>query len=130
MDEKIFGIWFSVISIILVLVGLIFSVFGLDILPVINQQVLVPWVSSIYGAVLIGWGITLLLVGRYALSKKDYTLLEYLLYGLFLWLAIEALFSFYLGVYFNVGVDIAVFFLFAVPLGYNLLRRNKNKVVA
>ena len=130
MDEKIFVIWFSLISVILVLIGLIFTVYGLDILPVINQQVLVPWVSSIYGAVLIGWGMTLFFVGRYALTKKDYTLLEYLLSGLFMWLAIEALFSFYLGVYFNVGVDIVVFFLFAVPLGYNLLGRNKNKVVA
>ena len=123
MDEQIFVTWFSGISVILIFVGFIFSVFGLDILPVINQQVLVPWVSSIYGAVLIGWGITLFLVGRYAFRKKDYQLLEYLFYGLFFWLAIEALFSLYLGVYFNVGVDIVVFLLFSIPLAYRFLKK-------
>ena len=130
MDEQILVTWFSTISLILIIVGFIFSIFGLDILPVINQQVLIIWVSSIYGAVLIGWGITLFLVGRYAFRKKDYQLLEYLLYGLFFWLTIEALFSLYLGVYFNVGVDIAVFLLFSIPLSYSLLRKNENKVLA
>jgi hypothetical protein len=36
-------------------------------------------------------------------------LLKALLYGLGIWLLMEALFSAYLGVWFNVGLDIAVF---------------------
>jgi len=39
-----------------------------------------------------------------------------LLYGLTVWLVVEALFSAYLGVWFNVGVDIGVLALFSVPL--------------
>lgn len=117
-------LWFRTISVILVIVGLIFSVFGLNILPVVNKQVVVHWVSSIYGAVLVGWGITLFLIGSYAYNTKNYKLLEYLLYGLFSWLLIEAIFSLYLGVYFNVGVDIAVCILFSFPIIFTLLRKN------
>ena len=39
-----------------------------------------------------------------------------LLYGITVWLAVEALFSAYLGVWFNVGVDIGVLALFSIPL--------------
>jgi hypothetical protein len=42
--------------------------------------------------------------------------MKILLYGIILWLIIEAIFSFYLGVYFNVGVDFAVATLFAFPI--------------
>ncbi len=37
-------------------------------------------------------------------------------FGIAVWLVVEALFSAYLGVYFNVGVDIAVFLLFTIPM--------------
>lgn len=116
MQENVQEIWFGIISIILIIVGLIFSIFGLDILPVVNQNVLVAWTSSIYGAILVGWGITLFFIGKYAMQNKNFELLRYLLYGLFAWLFIEAVFSLYYKVYFNVGVDIAVFLLFAFPL--------------
>ena len=39
-----------------------------------------------------------------------------LLYGLIVWLFVEALASVYFRVWFNVGVDIAVLALFSVPL--------------
>jgi hypothetical protein len=39
-----------------------------------------------------------------------------ILYGLTVWLVVEAVASLYFGVWFNVGVDIAVFTLFSVPL--------------
>jgi hypothetical protein len=39
-----------------------------------------------------------------------------LLYGLTVWLVVEGLFSAYLGVWFNVGVDIGVLALFSLPL--------------
>ncbi len=108
--------WFLTISAILIVVGAIFSVFGLDILPVINQAVLVKWTSAIYGAIMIGWGTTLFLIGKRAFEKKDEELKKIIFTGITIWLSIEAVFSLYLGVYFNVGVDIAVFLLFAIPL--------------
>ena len=42
--------------------------------------------------------------------------MKILIYGIIFWLLVEAAFSAYLGVYFNVGVDIGVGALFVIPL--------------
>lgn len=128
MNLKLLMIWFSVISGILVLFGILYgfigfsvigdvsrSFFGFNILP-LDKNILLHWESAIYGAIMMGWGATLLLIGRLAFHRKDKELMKIMLYGLFIWLVVEALFSAYLGVFFNVGVDIAVFVLFSVPL--------------
>ncbi|HMB45180.1 MAG TPA: hypothetical protein VKL21_05110 [Candidatus Methanoperedens sp.] len=49
-----------------------------------------------------------------------------MLYGIVLWLIVEGLFSAYLGVWFNVGVDIAVLVLFSFPI-IKALRSPKEK---
>lgn len=64
---------------------------------------------------MMGWGITLFLVGRLALERNDPDLMKALLYGLTVWLVVEALFSAYLGVWFNVVVDFGVLALFSIP---------------
>ena len=115
MHLKLFMRWFSVVSGILVIAGIVFSFFGLAILPV-NQDVLLPWQSALYGAIMIGWGLTLFLIGRLAFRRNDAELMKDLLYGLVVWLFVEALLSLYFGVFFNIGVDIAVLALFAMPL--------------
>jgi hypothetical protein len=107
--------WFSTVSIILVLAGVAFAFLGLRILPV-HRDVLLQWESAIYGAIMMGWGTTLFLVGRLAFQRKDLDLMKTLLYGLTVWLVVEALFSAYLDVWFNVGVDAAVLALFSIPL--------------
>lgn len=107
--------WFSAVSIILILVGFVFAFLGLGILPV-QKDVLLQWESAIYGAIMMGWGTTLFLVGRLAFQRNDPDLMKALLYGLTVWLVVEALFSAHLGVWFNVGVDIAVLALFSIPL--------------
>jgi hypothetical protein len=99
----------------LVLSGVFFALFGLDVLPV-NKDVLLQWESAIYGAIMIGWGATLLLAGRLAFRRNDTELMKILLVGLAAWLIVEALFSLYLGVFFNVGVDVGVLALFSFPL--------------
>jgi hypothetical protein len=115
MSQRQFLWWFSAISIILVLWGLVFSLFGLEILPV-DRRVLLSWESAIYGAIMIGWGTTLFLVGRVAFRRNDGELMKVLLSGIAVWLILEAVFSARFGVWFNVGVDAAVLTLFAVPL--------------
>jgi hypothetical protein len=65
-------------------------------------------------AIMMGWGTTLL-VGAIA-CRNDAALLRALLAGLAVWLIVEALFSAYLHVWFNVGVDVAVLALFSFPL--------------
>jgi hypothetical protein len=107
--------WFSVVSVILISWGVVFTVLGLGILP-IERKVLLPWESALYGAIMIGWGTTLFFVGRIALRRHDAELIKALLSGLVVWLVIEAAFSARFGVWFNVGVDVIVLALFSVPL--------------
>ncbi|HEY3250493.1 MAG TPA: hypothetical protein VGK25_05190 [Ignavibacteria bacterium] len=115
MSSKQLMIWFSIVSIILILFGILYAFFGLGILPV-NKGVLLAWESALYGAIMMGWGVTLFFVGRLAFKRNDPELLRILMYGLTVWLAVEALFSAWLGVWFNIGVDIGVLILFSYPL--------------
>jgi len=57
----------------------------------------------------------LFFLGRLAFRRKDPELMKIMLLGIAVWLIIEALFSAYLGVLFNVGVDFAVLLLFSIP---------------
>jgi hypothetical protein len=124
MNQKLMLFWYCTVSIILVLVGITFSFFGLQILPV-NRAVLLSWESAIYGAIMIGWGATLFLLGRIAFRRQDAELMKAMLCGLFVWLVVEAVFSLYLGVFFNVGVDVAVLALFSIPLIIGIRRIKK-----
>ena len=107
--------WFSIFPIILVLFGILYAFFGLGTLPV-DRAVFREWESDLYGAIMMGWGVTLFFVGRLAIQRNDSDLLKALLYGLTIWLLVEALFSAFPGVWFNVGVDIGVLVLFSLPL--------------
>jgi hypothetical protein len=127
MNPKQLHIWFSCVSAILVIVGVVFAFFGLAILPV-DRDTLVPWQSAIYGAIMMAWGTTLLCVGRVAFRRNDSDLMRALVYGLIVWLAVEAAFSIYFRVWFNVGVDIAVLALFSIPLLKAMARIKKQSV--
>jgi ABC-type transport system involved in multi-copper enzyme maturation permease subunit len=109
MNKQQLAIWFRVVSVILVLFGLLYVFFGLKVLPV-AREVLLDWESALYGAIMMGWGTTLVLAGRVAELKRA------LLVGLLVWLAVEAAASVWFGVWFNVGVDVGVAALFAWPL--------------
>jgi hypothetical protein len=115
MKPKRIVVWFSTLSIILILFGILYAFWGLGILPV-DRDILLQWESALYGAIMMGWGTTLFFVGRLAFQRNDPDLMKALLYGLTVWLVVEALFSAYLGVWFNVAVDIGVLALFSVPL--------------
>ena len=115
MSSKQLLRWFSAVSVILVLWGAVFAFFGLGILP-IDRRVLPSWESAIYGAIMMGWGTTLFLIGRVALRRNDAELTKPLLLGIAVWLLVEALFSARFAVWFNVGVDVGVFLLFSIPL--------------
>lgn len=118
MSIKMLSVWFSIVSCITVIVGLIFSSMGFSIFPesILPGNVLLVWESAIYGAVLIGWGTTLFFLGQLAFRRKDIMLMKIMLLGITVWLIIEAIFSVLLGVYFNAGVDFVVLALLGVPL--------------
>lgn len=115
MRKQPFALWFRIVSVILMLFGILYIFVGLKILPV-QRNVLVDWESALYGALMIGWSTTLLLIGQVAFQRNDQELKRALFIGLLVWLAGEAAASVWLGVWFNVGVDVGVFALFLVPL--------------
>lgn len=115
MRKQPFALWFRIVSVILILFGILYVFVGLKILPV-QRNVLLDWESALYGALLMGWGTTLLLIGRLAFQRDEQELKRALLIGLVMWLAVEAAASIWFGVWFNVGVDVGVFLLFTVPL--------------
>ncbi len=120
MTKRHLALWFKVVSLILCGFGLLYFFVGLKIfsytVPLIPRAVLLDWVSALYGAIMLGWGVTLVLLGRIAFKRDDAELKRVLFIGLAVWLAFEAAASAWLGVWFNVGVDVAVAALFAVPL--------------
>jgi hypothetical protein len=111
--------WFDAVCTILVLAGVVFASFGLDILPV-ERSVLLKWGSGIYRSLMMGWGTTLLLTGQVAFRKGDRELVRALAVGLSVWLLAEAVCSMYWRVWFNVGVDMIVLALFLVTLSWKL----------
>ena len=70
MSTQHLTLWFSVVSTILVLWGIVFAFFGLGILPVHNKDVLLAWESAIYGAIMIGWGGDAVSDGTDCVSQK------------------------------------------------------------
>jgi hypothetical protein len=127
MNKRQLAAWFQVVTVILVAFGLLYlffglkvfsgqrTIFGITVNP-IPASVLMSWESELYAAIMIGWGVTLMLIGRIAFKRNDAELKRALLIGLAVWLAIEAAASIWLGVWMNAGVDVVVLALFFVPL--------------
>ena len=102
------------------LFGVFYAFFGLDGLPayqkLVPDEVYTDWSNGLYGSIFIGFGALLFFVGRHAFQKNDKALMKALLYGLNSWLIVEAFFSLYYGIYFNVGVDIVLMAFLSFPL--------------
>jgi hypothetical protein len=110
---------FSLLSLILVAWGIYFAIWGFGFFAevgILPAESLVSWESAIYGSMMIGWGVTLFILGRLAIQKKDAEILKAILLGLSIWLVLEAIFSYMLKVWFNIGVALAVLALFALVL--------------
>lgn len=128
MSRSIAIRWMTFAGVIGLAFGVFYSIFGLGGLPAYHKLVpatsLEPWSNGLYGAVFIGFCILLLFIGRYAFQINDKKLMRILLYGVGSWLAVEALYSLIYGIYFNVGIDIALMVL----LGFPLLKGIKGQV--
>lgn len=131
MNEKFLTTWMSAAGVIGVLFGIFYAFFGLGGFPayhaLIPREVIGPWSNGLYGATFIGFSVLLFFVGRYAFKKNDKYLMKTLLYGIYAWLFVEALFSLYYFVFFNVGVDIVLAVFFGFPLIKAIQSSNKEK---
>jgi hypothetical protein len=131
MSQKNSIIWFTIAGIIGVLFGVFYAFFGLAGFPAYNvlipKEVIIQWSNGLYGAAFIGFSFLLFFVGRHAFKNSDKDLMKALLYGIFAWLIVEALFSFYYQVFFNVGVDIALMIVLGFPLIKGIQSKRKFK---
>lgn len=122
MNRNISTIWLSIVGIIGIVFGVFYGFFGLEGFPpydaLISKDVITAWSNGLYGSTFIGFSVLLFFVGRHAFQKDDKKLMKALLYGIYAWLIVEAAFSLYYSVYFNVGVDM----LLAIVLGYPLIK--------
>lgn len=127
MNQKASILWISAVGVVAVLFGIFYGLFGLDGLPVyqkfVPDDVYNEWSHGLYGSTFIGFGVLLFFVGRHAFQKNDKALMKALLYGINAWLIVEALFSLYYGVYFNIGVDLVL----AAFLSYPFLKSINSK---
>ena len=113
-------LWFTIAGIIGILFGIFYAFFGLSGFPayrvLIPKDVISPWSNGLYGSTFIGFSVLLFFVGRHAFQKNDRVLMKALLYGIFAWLIVEALFSLYYAIFFNIGVDILLALFLGLPL--------------
>ena len=120
MNKQQLALWFKAVAIVLIGFGLFYYLFGFtfftDTVKLIPRSVLVDWEAALYGAVLFGWGTTLFLLGRIAFKRDDKELKRVLFIGLAVWLALEAIATIRLDIWFDAGVDVMVAVLFAIPL--------------
>lgn len=132
VKQNISVAWITIVGIIGILFGIFYAFFGLSGFPVyhelVSKEVIAPWSNGLYGSTFIGFSFLLLFVGRHAFRKNDKELMKALLFGIYTWLIVEAAFSIFYSVYFNVGVDI----LLAMVLGYPLIKgiQSSNKKTA
>jgi hypothetical protein len=122
MKQKSLTTWISLAGIIGIAFGIFYAFFGLEGFPpyreLIPNEVFPWWSNGLYGSTFIGFSVLLFFVGRHAFQKNDKELMKVLLYGIYSWLIVEAAFSLYYAVYFNVAVDLSL----AVFLGYPLIK--------
>jgi hypothetical protein len=120
MSKNNLLLWINCVGVVGVMFGLFYAFFGLAGFPAYHElvpaEVLAHWSNGLYGAVFIGFSVLLLFVGRHAIEKEDKKLMKALLYGIFSWLFVEAAFSLYYSVFFNIGVDILLIIVLGLPL--------------
>jgi hypothetical protein len=120
MNPRVSIVWMSAAGVVGAIFGVFYAFFGLEGFPayhlLIPSSVFSAWGNGLYGAVFVGFSALLFFVGRHAFKTGDKVLMKALLYGINSWLVIEALFSIYYGVYFNVAVDVALSAFLSFPL--------------
>ncbi len=108
--------WVGICAAAVVVAGAGVAFLDLTTLPVKGSSVL-PWVTAMLGATMMGWGVTVFFVARYALRVHSGHLVKATLLGIATWFVVDTAFSAFLGVYFNCAINVIVL----AALGYPLL---------
>lgn len=108
-------IWLLTVSGLIALGGLGFVMLDPYLYPV--DPVVVPrLVQGVLGATMVGWGVTLFLIARYAFKERRPELLRILLYGLLVWAPIDIAVSIFYEAWFNVALNLVIISAAGTPL--------------
>ena len=116
--------WVLAASVVVALAGLGFVFLDPGVYPV-DSSVVPRLVQGVLGATMFGWGVTMLLIARYAFAEGKPELLRLLLYGLLAWAPVDMAVSIYYRAGFNVVLNLAILALVCVPL-YLAGRRSRD----
>jgi hypothetical protein len=111
----------------LALVYTAFSADNFSFLPIIQRNMIL-WLTGIIGAVLTGWGITLVCMS-YQLFFMDHKWIWHTMFVSSIgWFALDTLVSIYIRAWFNVYSNILFFLLILLPIsGHYLAQKIKTK---
>ncbi|MBW2734469.1 MAG: hypothetical protein JRH20_18950 [Deltaproteobacteria bacterium] len=124
--------WLLVVSVLMVVLGLFMVVLGFlpekpegdpiiqafwgAKLPAGPTAAFFSWMFAVWGSTMVGWGVTLFYVARYAFAQKLRWARRGLLVSLALWYPIDTLASAFFGVWFNVGLNTTFLLLALAPV--------------
>lgn len=107
--------WLLAVSAVVALAGLGFVFLDPSVYPV-DSSIVPRLIQGVLGATMMGWGVTMLLVARYAFAEGRPELLRLIMYGLLAWAPVDMAVSVYYGAWFNVALNLAILALAGVPL--------------
>jgi hypothetical protein len=121
--------WILAVSTLITVAGLGFVVLDPYLYPV-DPLVVPRLVQGVLGATLVGWGMTILLVARYAFNERKPELLRILLYGLLAWAPVDMVVSIFYGAWFNVALNLIIVVAAGIPLilAERLLKRGSSNL--
>lgn len=103
---------------IVTVAGLGFVFLDPGVYPV-DSSVIPRLVQGVLGATMMGWGVTMLLVAKYACAEGKPELLRILLYGILVWAPVDIIVSVYYGAWFNVALNLVIIVFAGVPLWHS-----------
>ena len=92
------------------------KIFFSGISPEFNVEQLKKWMFGVSGAVMVGWGLSMLYVVNYPFRQKEQWAWRCIFYPVLAWYLIDSSISAYFGVGFNVLINSILFLQIVAPL--------------
>lgn len=91
-------------------------IFFAGVPPVLQVEMLKKWMLGIAGAVMMGWGLSMLYVVNNPFKKREQWAWRCIFYPVLVWYLIDSSISAYFGVGFNVMINSILFLQIVAPL--------------
>ena len=131
--EKFWSGWLKVTMILIVIAGAFLTIFSqfantfflnakIDevffsgVLPGEQIELLKNWYTGVVGAVMLGWGFSMLYVVNHPFMQKEQWAWRSIFYPVLVWYILDSGISAYFGVIFNVVINTILFLQIVAPL--------------